>query len=186
MTTTTNEHDARHRANLADFAALRRGILSGDNVAAAAAIDRLRDADVPTKELEAALTDSVKHAAAYQLAAEPRAAVTEAADAQARRPGPWSPAAEHAEAAESYCEHHSGTSLDARAITHALLYLGAVIEGAAERLSDDVDTAAAMVDDRLTSIEAVIDPAVVVTPLWWRHVAFRVRYGRARQAGAGQ
>jgi hypothetical protein len=111
--------------------------------------------------------------------------VTEAAKAQAGRPGPWSPAAEHAEAAEKCCDQYSGTSVDARAITHALLYLGAVIEGAAERLSGDVDATATMLDDRLTSIEAVIDPAFVLPPRLWRRILSRLRLRRCRVPGGG-
>jgi hypothetical protein len=51
----------------------------------------------------------------------------------------------------------------ARAVTAALLYVGAAIEAAARRQADDTDTLAAMLDDRLTSIEATID-AATTTP----------------------
>jgi hypothetical protein len=137
---TTEKHDA-HRAVLADFAVMRRAILAVDRAAAPAAIDRLREADVPSERIGAELIDSVQHAAAYQAAGvtgartspaseHPAAEARTAASAQARQPGPRSPAAEHTAAAEDYCKRHSSTSLDARAITHTLLYLGAVIEGA--------------------------------------------------------
>jgi hypothetical protein len=92
----------------------------------------------------------------------------------APRPGAWSLGAEHAAAAEDCCAHGSGLSLDAWAITHALLYVGAVIEGATERLAEDIDTVVAMLDDRLTSIEATIDPAIVLRPPLWRRALTRL------------
>jgi hypothetical protein len=68
MTTTTDEHDTRYRAVLADLAVMRRAILADDRAAAAAAIDRLRDADVPSEQISAELIDSAEHAAAHQAA----------------------------------------------------------------------------------------------------------------------
>jgi hypothetical protein len=87
------------------------------------------------------------------------------------RLGPWALGAEHAVAAEHCGAHGSGTSPDARAITHALLYVGAVIEGATERLAEDIDAVVAMLDDRLTSIEATIDVPGAPVPLWRRMLA---------------
>src|SRR5262249_53453368 len=100
----------------------------------------------------------------------------------ATRAGPWPLAAEHAAAAENCCAHGSGLSLDAWAITHALLYVGAVVEGATERLAEDIDTVAAMLDDRLTSIEATIDGATAPVAMW-RRVLAHLRRGD-RGAGA--
>jgi hypothetical protein len=78
----------------------------------------------------------------------------------------------YAEQAERYLEWGAGTDAGARAITAALLYVGATIEAAAHRQADDTDILAAMLDDRLTSIEATIDGATTApTPLWARMTA---------------
>lgn len=71
-------------------------------------------------------------------------------------------------AAQSYSDQAeqaldgSCVSRDTRAITYALLYVGAAIEAASRRHTDDVDAIGALLDDRLTSIEAVVDPAIIV------------------------
>jgi hypothetical protein len=70
----------------------------------------------------------------------------------------------------------SGVHRDgARAITCALLYVGAPIEAAAERQADDADTLAALLDDRLTSIEATIDTATAAPAPLWRRVTALLR-----------
>jgi hypothetical protein len=94
--------------------------------------------------------------------------------------------ATYAEQAERYLEWDARTDPGARAITAALLYVGAAIEAAAERQADDIDTVAALLDDRLTSIEAVIDPAFLAAPPLWRRVLGCLRAGPAGPAGAGQ
>jgi hypothetical protein len=70
----------------------------------------------------------------------------------------------------------AGTVAGARAITAALLYVGAAIEASTRRQADDTDALAAMLDDRLTSIEATIDAArATPVPLWRRMTARRRR-----------
>lgn len=66
-------------------------------------------------------------------------------------------------------------SLDARAITAALLYVGAAIEAASARHADDADALAAMLDERLSSVIEVIDPAFVARPPLWRRALGRLR-----------
>jgi hypothetical protein len=83
-----------------------------------------------------------------------------------------------ADQAERYLEWGAGTDAGARAITAALLYVGAAIEAAASRQADDTDTLAAMLDDRLTSIEATIDTVTMPpAPPRWR-VTARLRRRR--------
>jgi hypothetical protein len=81
----------------------------------------------------------------------------------------------YAEQAERYLEWGPGTEEGARAITTALLYVGAAIEAAARRQADDTDIFAAMLDDRLTSIEAAIDAAAAGPAPLWRRMAARLR-----------
>jgi hypothetical protein len=74
----------------------------------------------------------------------------------------------HADAAERHLEPHHVTD-DTRAITHALLYVGAAIEAATQHRTDDADTLGAMLEDRLTSIADSINPAFIVPPrVPWR------------------
>ena len=85
-------------------------------------------------------------------------------------------AARYAGQAEKYLECGAGTSIDARAITTALLYVGAAIEAAAERGRDDLDALGALLDDRLGDLSEVIDPSSMLPvrperpPLWARLV----------------
>ena len=87
----------------------------------------------------------------------------------------------YAEQAERYLEWGAGADAGARAITAALLYVGAAIEAAGRRQADDIDILAAMLDDRLTSIEAAIDGATTApAPLWARMTA---RLRKRREPG---
>jgi hypothetical protein len=81
----------------------------------------------------------------------------------------------YAEQAERYLEWGADTDAVARAITAALLYVGAAIEAADRRQADDTDTVAAMLDDRLTSIEATIDGATTAPAPLWRRTTARLR-----------
>ncbi len=90
-----------------------------------------------------------------QAVAEARQQSREAA----RRPAPrpvTSRSAGHAGAAERALEAlmaDPGTA----AIVGGLLAVSTAIEDAAERLTDDLDTVAAMLDDRITSVEGAMD-----------------------------
>jgi hypothetical protein len=81
--------------------------------------------------------------------------------------------ASHAEQAERYLEWGADTDAGARAITAALLYVGNAIEAAARRQADDTDVLAAMLDDRLTSIEATIEDATARPAPLWRRITAR-------------
>ncbi len=96
------------------------------------------------------------------------------------QPATSSRAAAHADRAHSALDRLAGADPGTTAITHALLAVVAVLEVAAERQAEDADTVAAMLDDRLTSIEGAID-AVTATPVpLYRRVRFRLRNRRAR------
>jgi hypothetical protein len=88
--------------------------------------------------------------------------------------------ASYAEQAERYLEWGADTDAGARAITAALLYVGNAIEAAAVRQADDTDILAAMLDDRLTSIEATIDDATTRPARFWRRITARARRPEGR------
>lgn len=101
-------------------------------------------------------------------------------------PIPSPEAMAYAEMAGQLIDPGSPTSPDTRAITAALLYIGAAIEAAAERAAVDGDDLAAMLDGQLDRITAAIDPAFVLPLPLWRRVLDRLRTGPAGPAGAGQ
>jgi hypothetical protein len=82
-----------------------------------------------------------------------------------------SEAARYAELAEKQLEGVFPSNGEARAITYALLHIGAVIADAAERHTADADTGFAMLDDWLDAISNAVDPSFILPsprPLWAR------------------
>jgi hypothetical protein len=72
--------------------------------------------------------------------------------------------------AAEQCLDDQHLSNDARALLRGLLYVGATIESATDRLTVDLDGVAAAVDGRLQDITAAIDPSFVAPPrVPWRY-----------------
>jgi hypothetical protein len=167
---------------LDSLTALRAAMLLDDDEASGAAIDAMRCDGAAPKEIGAALIAACKYAQAVRDAAGTRPVPVLTGISGPRKPGSRpvsSRAAGHAAAAESLLGDLAA-SPHARAITSALLYVGAAIEDTAERMADDVDTVAAMLDDRLTSIEGAIDAVTAAPVPLYRRVRFRLRNRRAR------
>jgi hypothetical protein len=99
-----------------------------------------------------------------------------------------SAAQSYADAAERHLESHYVTD-DTRAITYALLSVGATIEAATDRLTVDLDALAAALDGRLQDITAGVDPSFAVPPrVPWRYrlVALLRPPGPGWHDGGGQ
>jgi hypothetical protein len=177
------------------LAALRAAVIAGDESRGQAVLAELAASDVAHSLIARTLLEAAidaRQASLHQRSGGAPvygdgAVLTEATGPGKPAPQPATPepmtssrAPAHTDRAHSALERLADADPGTAAITHALLAVAAVIEDAAQRQAEDADTVAAMLDDRLTSIEGAIDAVTVGSAPPYRRARSSLRIGRSR------